>query len=347
MKIYKRVYPDGRKSKDWYYTFYVKKKRIRSRGLSDKTETRELAEALKVKLLREDLGIEEPQKAEGSGVSFDELAERFIEYSHSNKRSWTRDETSFRALSKVFSGRMLNEIKPAMIEAYRDKRKAQVTGSSVNRELACLKTAYNKAVLWELTLDNPVKKVNFLPENPQRTRYLSKEEINKLIDASNGHLRPFIIFALNTGMRNSEILGLTWNRVNPEEAIAELVITKNKQVRQVHLTPDAIEALKEARTESEYCFTYGGQPIQRVTKAFNHALKKAGIKHCRIHDLRHTWASFFMMSGKATLYDLKECGGWKSYSMVQRYAHLDREHRARVMAASSPTAQANGQESDQ
>jgi integrase len=69
-------------------------------------------------------------------------------------------------------------------------------------------------------------------------------------------------------------------------------------------------------------FTYEGHPVEQVnTKAWRHALKRAGIEDFRWHDLRHTWATLQRQAGTPT-HELQRLGGWKTQSMVERYAHL-------------------------
>ena len=88
MRVYKRTYRDGRKSGDYYYSFYHEGKQIRKRGVPNKEETKNLGIAHKTALLRGVLGIEEKKRER---VKFDDLAERFLEYSKSNKKSWPRE----------------------------------------------------------------------------------------------------------------------------------------------------------------------------------------------------------------------------------------------------------------
>ena len=75
-----------------------------------------------------------------------------------------------------------------------------------------------------------------------------------------------------------------------------------------------------------FVFTYQGKPVARTTtKAWKKALDRAGIKDFRWHDLRHTWASWHVQNG-TTLQELQELGGWSSFEMVLRYAHLAGDH---------------------
>lgn len=75
-------------------------------------------------------------------------------------------------------------------------------------------------------------------------------------------------------------------------------------------------------------FTYQGNPVSKAgTWAWRKALNRARIDNFRWHDLRHTWASWHVQNG-TPLHILKELGGWASFEMVQRYAHLAPEHLA-------------------
>jgi len=75
----------------------------------------------------------------------------------------------------------------------------------------------------------------------------------------------------------------------------------------------------------QWCFTYHGRRMEAVGSAWKRALIRAEIENFRFHDLRHCWASWHVMAGTG-LQELMELGGWKSYEMVLRYAHLAPEH---------------------
>jgi integrase len=102
--------------------------------------------------------------------------------------------------------------------------------------------------------------------------------------------------------------------------------TKTGEGRGIPLNSDAITALIEVTGHHpDYCFTYHGKPMDRIGSAWKRSLSKAQIEDFRFHDLRHTWASWHVMAG-TSLYELMELGGWKSYEMVLRYAHLSSDH---------------------
>jgi len=145
-----------------------------------------------------------------------------------------------------------------------------------------------------------------------------------LIEALPTHMKPIVEFALATGCRAGEILGLEWSRVDLARKVAWLDhgTTKSGDGRGIPLNADAVAALESTQGQhSRWCFTFGGKRIHQSSTAWGLAKQRAGIEDFRFHDLRHTWASWHVQSG-TSLPELMELGGWKSYEMVLRYAHL-------------------------
>jgi integrase len=338
IRVYKRKLPpsrkcpNGRESKCYYYYFCYKGLEVRCKGATNAILTMEMAKQHLERVKEEKDLLQGPCTIERM------LDEIFLEdHSKENKRSYPRDVTSVKALKRGLpSGVLITDIDFHMVDKYKNRRRKEITNSSVNRELAALRKAFNLAIKRRLAVRNPVSEVEFLPENKRRTRYLTQDEIEKLLDKCPSHLRCIVTFALNTGMRASEIFNLEWDKVDTEQWTVEITETKNGEPRHVVLNSKAIEAMGEPKTEG-YIFTYKGKPVKRVTRSFNRACKEAKITDFRFHDLRHTWASYYVMGG-GSLYELMQDGGWKSISMVQRYAHLSTGHRRQAMEAGSPTA---------
>jgi len=113
----------------------------------------------------------------------------------SHKKDWRKDESrGEKHLIPAFGGNPLNDITPWRIEKYKSKRLSEgVVRSTVNRELALLKTIFSKAVVWGKAKENPVKKVKLYRENNRRERFFTEEEAHKLIEASEGPVKYFII----------------------------------------------------------------------------------------------------------------------------------------------------------
>jgi len=109
--------------------------------------------------------------------------------------------------------------------------------------------------------------------------------------------------------------------------------TKSGEGRGIPLNADAVAALESTWGQHpRWCFTFGGKRIQQSSTAWGKAQQRAGIEDFRFHDLRHTWASWHVQSG-TSLPELMELGGWKSYEMVLRYAHLAPEKLSSVADA--------------
>jgi len=195
----------------WYVDFTFNKKRIRQFGGYTKEQARNTLAKMRIEKLDERLGFKKPTQPH---IDFDQFAREFIEiYSKQNKKSWTRDEVSLKSLKPFFKGKTIQDIGPELIERYKAKRKTEVSPATVNRDLAFLKTMFNKAVEWGRLESSPVKNVKKFKEPNSKERILGPDEMKRLIDAANNHLEPILIIALNTGMRKGEILSLKWDNV--------------------------------------------------------------------------------------------------------------------------------------
>jgi len=137
-----------------------------------------------------------------------------VVYSKPNKRSSWRNEISVKHLTSYFGKKSIQEITPLDVEKYKKERVKQVSPTTVNREIACLKHIFNKAKERETIKMNPVSSVRLFKVQDKRVRYLEKEEIARLIDACPDYMKPIVIVALNTSMRKSEIFNLKWNDID-------------------------------------------------------------------------------------------------------------------------------------
>jgi len=190
-----------------------------------------------------------------------------------------------------------------------------------------------KAVEWEMATEEVLKrvrKVKQLPERNGRLRFLSKEEIQNLIDACAAHISPIVLMALNTGMRKGEILSLVWEQVDLKHGFILLIDTKNGERREIPINETLRYSLSSLprHIASPYVFWQGddGKRYMDVRRSFRSALKRAGIRDFRFHDLRHTFASHLVMAG-VDITTVKELLGHKTLTMTMRYAHLAPSHK--------------------
>jgi len=327
MSVRQKVRRDG--SVAWQYDFMHDGIRYRGLGGATKTQALRVQEKIRNQVLNGEHDLIEHRK----NPRIDDFVVTFLDRRR-HLKSKKRDNLSARTLLKFFSGKTLREIAPGDIEDYVLHRKAQnIANATINRELACLKRMYNLAMRWGDAKKNPVSEIDFLKEPPGRSRYLSKEEMARLLNSCNEHLRPLVFTALYTGMRLSELLTLKWSQVfidNVLDPYIELVETKNGKSRLVPISDDLVTVLESVRGHhTEYVFIgERGNPLKSVKKPFETALRKAAITEFRFHDLRHTFASHFIMNGGDVL-ALKEILGHSSLKMVERYAHLAQAHKRR------------------
>lgn len=173
---------------------------------------------------------------------------------------------------------------------------------------------------------------------PVVERYLTADEWDRLHAELPPHLKPMAAFALATGLRWSNVAGLTWDRVDLRRRVAWIPAAdaKARTALTVPLSAAAIAALRATGDARDgYVFTWGGKPLGSAKTGWNHAVARAGVAPFRWHDLRHTWASWHVMAG-TPLAVLAQLGGWRALSMVQRYAHLGASHVAQFAGNATP-----------
>ncbi|MBF8274061.1 MAG: integrase family protein [Magnetococcales bacterium] len=243
----------------------------------------------------------------------------------------------------------LADCTPSLLAEYRDRlAKGEPQGTprspgTVNRYLAALSHAFTIAVKeWEWLEANPLSKVRKPQEPRGRVRFLSDDERERLLAACRESLNPFlypvVVLALACGMREGEILGLTWDAVDLEQGRIILHETKNGERRLVPLTGHALAVLKEfskvRRLDTPLLFpskgNRSGAPMI-MRSPWVAALKKSEISDFHFHDLRHSCASYLAMNG-ASMTEIAEVLGHKTLQMVKRYSHLSEAHTADVVA---------------
>ncbi len=234
-------------------------------------------------------------------------SEKFMnEYLPSLKpSSQKRYLVSMLPLNHHFGDLYLDEVNKSRIGEYVSYRKENGTGNTgIRRDLACLSSMISFLVGKDWLENNPVK--NFdkrsIKESPPRTRYLSSQEYEILLESASEWLKPLIIFAVETGLRFEEQFSLEWKNVDLKKK--EVFIEKNKtdSPRTVPLSREAqIQIRIQQRfIKSPYVFNLpSGKRVNRLTRPFETAIKNANkalteskkswqIEDLRWHDLRRT-----------------------------------------------------------
>jgi integrase len=245
---------------------------------------------------------------------------------------------------------LLIRITPKEIERYvKDLRKKPTRHgtirrpASVNREVGCLRQMLKRAVVWDMIERCPFDKLDskqiHLPENNKRDRFLSKDEIQLLLDECAKHLKGIVEVALHAGLRMGEVLGLQWKHIdfkNERLFVEKAPDNRTKPGGWVDMNPDLVALMKSLRPKARipdreaYVFTKCGNRIYSVSVAFNAALKRTGIEGACFHTLRHTTASHMAMAG-CTPQEIAEQLRHKNIQTTMRYMHLSPKHKKKAV----------------
>ena len=217
------------------------------------------------------------------------------------------------------------------LRAARDKLRTGRANATVNRYLSAMRSCWNWARSAGLV---PIDRVwpprLFLTEPKGRTRFLSDDELARLLKAAAAHsalINAAIIVSLACGVRQSELLRLRWADVDLEKQRLRVLLTKNDEARGVYLPTSAVRSLKVLKQSpvlGPTVFTsVEGQHFSKAQLECRWRLvrKAAGLYNFRWHDLRHSCASFLAQEG-ANLLEIGAVLGHKSTSMTKRYSHL-------------------------
>ena len=317
-----------KRGKIWWMNFTYDGRRVRR---STDTSDKRLAEAILAKVrvqIVEGKFFENPRLEDHT---FEEMMGRYMREcsaAKSPKRA-TRDRGSLNHLLPLFGDMVLNEITPKLLARYKTQRRLeQAAPATINKELQLVRHAFNLAAReWEWCRENPMHRVSMEPVRNEVDRWLTLDEEDRLMAASSPWLRDVIVFALNTGMRQGEILNLQWQDVDFTRGTLVVMKSKNGTRRTIPLntTVYALLAAKQATigvSQGRVFTTPRGNSlkVRFLAREFCEARDRAGIPDFRFHDLRHTFATRLVQRG-IDLYKVQRLLGHKTTHMTQRYAH--------------------------
>lgn len=292
-----------------------------------------------------DQGKEPVTRRRDRNYTFSQLAEKYKAFIVTQKGAKTKTvfiaqlEREFGAMKlanmtlatiETWQARRLTEERPPIIDG--GESRPPVKPATVNRTLACLKHMFTKALDWEMVTEDVfkrIKKSRMTPENNRRLRYLSVDESAALMSVCDKHLKPIVTFALNTGCRRGEILGLTWDRVDLKHGFILLDDTKSGKRREIPINAIVRTVLQGIVRRIDVPFVFVNPETSGryydVKKSFATACRKTGIKNFHFHDLRHTFASQLVMNG-VDITTVSKLLGHATLTMTLRYAHLAPDH---------------------
>lgn len=314
MSLYKR-------EKYWWVKFAPIRGEIKPFSVSTGTEDKKSAQRYHDKLQQE--RWEQDRLGIKPRYTWDQAAEKFLrETTHKRTHEW--DKSMLRWFQPFLGGMHLADINRALLDDIRDKRSAGVMPGTVNRYMALVRTILRRACNeWEWLDRAP--KVGMMRDRGGRIRSLSRDEYARLLAELPDHLAEMVRFSVATGLRQANVTRLQWRQISIERRHLWVGADqhKNGAAHSVPLNKAALDVLaRRLGDHPVYVFTYEGKPVVQVnTKAWRKALQRAAIEDFRWHDLRHTFATWHREAGTPT-HELQRLGGWKTQSMVERYAHV-------------------------
>ena len=352
--FYVDVQSSGKKSFRVRYRF-DKKLHVTTLGdtqILNADEAREIA----ISILRSAKQGKDPrpsaQSACGPTVQ-DFFLKKYLPYAKSYKRSWDTDESMIRNhLITKLGGLHMGSISPPEVAIFIDLMKSQgYAPGTCNRALVLLRYGFELALRWKVVgvESNPVKEIKNLRDDNRIERYLSNEQAINLIEAvrqSESKMLQFIVlFLIYTGARKREVLDAKWQDIDWDKRSWRIPKTKSGKVRHVPLSTSAFEVLEllktrllvgywdcvhvpksiqEASSMNIFMNTRTGRAYVSFFYSWNTARVLAGLPDFRVHDLRHSFASFLVNAGRS-LYEVQELLGHADIRTTSRYAHLSRE----------------------
>lgn len=294
---------------------------------TEESDAREAARLLQAALDQE----------EGPGrVLFSVAHDRYVKVADLKPNTIKNYTSSHRVIRKFLGDFTLNTLTIEHVHSYITNRLVEVTPTRVKRDLSYLSSMLN---FWVTQPDGPPENVILrlnrrryrLREGKPRTNWLTPEQFERLLSLTDSPTyRAILILAVETGMRQAEILGLTRQEVDLKRR--RIVIgnvsgarTKNSESRIIPLTPRAYEAVSSTLLTHRHYHVFLGNrhnlPINRVNFWYPQLVRKAGLGDFRFHDLRHTFASWASQRGIEERV-LQTLLGHKTRSLTQRYSHL-------------------------
>jgi integrase len=240
-------------------------------------------------------------------------------------KAWHKDR--MKVLLPYFGAMPIGRIHKSMATDYRRRRHSAktVTDTTINRDLEALRHILFWAVEEGILTANPLKDLHLTPERRKPRSILGLDDEASLLSAAAPHLRSIIVMALDTGMRRGEILSQLWEHIDFNRNL--LSVTRSKTAggegREIPFTARVQDLLLAQRKEEGVLFTFKGRPIRIIKTAWKAAVRRAGIRYLRFHDLRHAFNSRLMEAG--VIQDVRKVlmGHSTAEDINDRYTHVE------------------------
>ena len=326
----------------WYFRYRNSVGRLGARRLGslkelNASEARFQAYALYKQMQQ---GVPLPSSLPPAGTVFREFALGvYMPHAKLRKRSWLRDERMLQSwILPVFGARGMDGLQSVDIVNWQSRLADRgLSPASCNRLLALLKRIFSCAVAWGWlpAAGNPSSGVKALAERRRQERFLTSGEARRLLAALDTFpLRQAacaIKLLLFTGARKNEILRARWENVDWEHRLLTVPLSKSGKARHIPLSDEALAILQELPRRGDWLFPgkRGTAPSSDIFYAWKRIREDVRLPGVRLHDLRHSFASFLVNSG-CSLYEVQQILGHSDPRVTMRYAHLETESLRRA-----------------
>jgi integrase len=294
----------------------------RSAGTAVYAEAKALEDGLRAS------GFKARQRSGGAIAALDQVLAAYLS---KPGRLHKRNQSTVRVLAAHLAGQSIHELtRPAVLRYIETRQTAGIAAGTINKELTLLSAAINEYARDRgIELQNHVSRAK-LREPEGRIRWITRQDAQRLLDASSDMIADLVAIGLYTGMRTGEIFALEWSRVDRDRGIITLEAehTKSRRRRTIPIhavVAQALERRRERCGHSPFVFCSDAGHVVDLKKGFAAACRRAGIANFRPHDMRHTCASWLVMAG-VPLPEVRDLLGHSSIKVTERYAHLAPEN---------------------
>jgi integrase len=254
-------------------------------------------------------------------------------YNKLRKRSHWRDLQLYARVGAKFGKLKLSEINRREVQVFHNDlvMVERLAPATADHHVVYMRRLLNLAVQWELLEKNTLTNIPLMKVDNKVERYLSDEEVKRLVDVLTADLAfgasYILLFLLSTGARLNEAMQAKWEQLDLDNGIWRIPATnsKSKKTRSVPLNDSAIWVLGQLWTKDVHPYLFVNvstqKPFVTITRAWYRLREKAGIDNLRVHDLRHSFASFLVNGGRS-LYEVQQILGHSDPKVTMRYAHL-------------------------
>jgi integrase len=268
-------------------------------------------------------------------MTLEELMEKYlVRHAKPKKITWEQDVSLFKNRLSHWGKRRLSSVTPDEIDTYHKRLGDEVGIYTANAMVTLLKTMYNKAKKWKyFQSENPTNETDLFPTRG-RERWITPEEMphfsKSLEQYPDADFRDYVLLSLFTGARQGNIIAMRWEDLSLDEMVWTIPITKNGESLVVDLVdevrPVLIRRRVRAANSKDWVFPDPDNPTDHMPRPWYHwrkFVKGAKIVNLRMHDLRHTHASWLIHMG-ADISDVQAALGHKKIETSMRYAHRKR-----------------------